>query len=269
MELSYYLKQHNISHSLLTSPHILSITERISYNGENISYDEMEELLQRVLSRFGEQKLSFYELLFLMFIEGHSLHPADVMINEVGLGGRFDAVNAVSPTLTAIVSIGYDHTEILGDNLKGILQEKLGITRPGVPLFTSITQENLRQFCKDYCEREGVVLHDLWDWEKVPRSYTRRNSLLSQALAGRIIEKSLDEVAAISLRGRWESAKTFTFVAAHNGDGLSAMAEDSRIKDFKGIIFSFSEREDRFVSEMFNILTSFGRPLYFFLPASF
>ena len=65
-ELAYYLGRQNISHSLFTSPHVLSLTERFSYNGENISYAQLEQLLQEVLSRFGQQfpqhPVSFYEL---------------------------------------------------------------------------------------------------------------------------------------------------------------------------------------------------------------
>ena len=263
-ELAYYLKAHNISHSLLTSPHVLSLTERLSYNGKNISYDSLEYLFEQVSKRFKQQDLSFYELLLLMFMEGHLQHPVDVMITEVGLGGRFDAVNAIGPTMTAIVSIGYDHTEILGPDLKTILEEKLGITRRGVPLWATITQGDLRHFCKRYCLREGIPFYDLStsNFATGP-SYFQRNSLLAMALAQEITGKKGPKEKALSTPGRWETRGRFTFVGAHNIDGLQAMVEDSRMKDFQGIIFSFSERKAGEIKQMVQVLKNCHLPLYF------
>lgn len=260
-ELAYYLKSKKISHSLFTSPHVLSLTERLSYQGKNISYRHFEYLLQRVIERFKQEDLSFYELLLLAFMEGHLHHPVEVMITEVGLGGRFDAVNAIHPTLTAIVSIGHDHTEILGNDLTSILEEKLGITRPNIPLFTTITQDHLRSFCQHYCQQEDIPLYDLWDKLKGP-SYFQWNSLLALELAQWITKKKLTP-ATIPTAGRWETRDEFTFVNAHNIDGLQALVRDPRIEEFQGIIFSFTERKVEEVKQMIEILASCRRPLYF------
>ena len=269
-QLAAHLHWQGISYSLFTSPHILSVTERLSYDGKNISYHQLGERLDRVLGRLGTAcPLSFYELLFAIFLEGHLYHPhpVEVMISEVGLGGRFDAVNAVEPTLSAIVSIGHDHTEILGEDLEQILGEKLGVARPGVPLLTTITQGPLRHFCADYCRRQEIPHQDLLQGpvgrQLVQASYFQRNSALAAQLAQEIIGGLPPEVNEAVGLGRWQTVGDFTFVSAHNTDGLAALLSDQRMKKFKAVIFSLSEREDKFIQQMLETLAQFELPLYF------
>ena len=207
-----------------------------------------------------------------MFAHRHLHHPVEVMISEVGLGGRFDAVNAVEPTVSAIVSIGYDHTEILGDNLEQILGEKLGITRPGVPLFTTLSQDHLRRQCWKYCQSKAIPLHDLHhdiddiddrgDRHSYIRPYIQRNAHLARKLAQWITGKA-PRPEVVSTRGRWQTQGPFTFVSAHNGDGFQALCQDHRVRDFAGIIFSFSQREQKFIDQMMDVLASCQLPLYF------
>lgn len=274
-ELAHHLHKNNISHSLFLSPHILSLSERLSHNGKNSSYEELEEWLVRVLERFPNCSLSFYELLYLMFLESHRHYLAEVMICEVGLGGRFDAVNAVDPTMSAVVSIGRDHVQVLGEELKQILLEKLGITRPGVPCFITVSQPDLRQFCRDYCRRKGVPLWDLRD-KSLPEGeggdgYWAWNSHLAKHLAEQVMEERGEESKIVSkidrsdlsFRGRWQREGDFVFVGAHNEDGLEAVLKDEPISQFKGIIFSFSQRDDESIHRMLTLLEGTGLPLYF------
>ena len=272
-ELAYHLHENNISHSLFLSPHILSLTERLSYNGKNSSYGELRELLDQVLTRFPEHELSFYELLFLMFLESHRRQIVEVMICEVGLGGRFDAVNAINPTVSAVVSIGRDHVKVLGHELEQILWEKLGITRPGVPCFITIGQRDLRKFCQDYCDGEGIPLWDLRE-HPLPKKggcgYLAWNSHLAERLAQWVIEErgakmvSRDlALSGICSRGRWQVEGDFIFVSAHNEDGIGALLSDGHIDQFRGIIFSFSHRERESIDQMLTLLEASGLPLYF------
>ncbi|MCY4644208.1 MAG: hypothetical protein OXB88_06275 [Bacteriovoracales bacterium] len=263
-EISHHLKARGISHSLFLSPHVLSVTERLSYDGENISYDILEELLEETLRRFGKMGPSFYELLFFAFIQGHARHPVDVMVTEVGLGGRFDAVNAADPTVSAIVSIGRDHTEILGEDLEQILTEKLGVARSGRPLLTALTQKSLRRFCADYCKREGIVLHDLVAKGLIDpkESYMARNARLAREVVLQIVRRDIP-LAPIFSKGRGEVVGDFTFVSAHNTDGLKALVQDRDMGGFSGIVFSFSHRKREDIEEMVRTLSLGPLPLYF------
>ena len=261
-ELAYYLAAGGVSHSLLLSPHVLSLTERLSYGGKNIAYEELAELVQRALKRFKGEDLSFYELLLLAFVEGHCQRSVEVMVMEVGLGGRFDGVNAIDPTLSAVVSIGRDHVEVLGQELPQILWEKLGITRSGVPLFISIAQGALRRLCREYCRQHGIPLKDLWQQGVVGEGqpYGERNSRLAHALAEQVMG-SRPRLSHIATRGRWQRVGRFSFVSAHNGDGLWALRGDPRLANFKGMIFSCSERGEGQLEQMMEALASLGREI--------
>ena len=116
------------------SPHVYSVTERVSVDGAPVSVDEMEAAAGRVAALRDELTFSYFEALtaiaFLIFAD----LGVDYAVLETGLGGRFDATNAVEPVVTVITGISLDHRRILGDSEEEILREKLGITRRGVPL---------------------------------------------------------------------------------------------------------------------------------------
>jgi dihydrofolate synthase/folylpolyglutamate synthase len=126
---------------LYTSPHLLSMCERIRLQGRPVSEDRLVELVRELRPAVegleGREDLnppSFFELYtalaFLAFAEAR----VDIAVVETGLGGRLDATNVVTPLVTAITTIGRDHTEILGDTLALIAGEKAGILKAGVPV---------------------------------------------------------------------------------------------------------------------------------------
>ena len=122
------LKQ-EIKVALWTSPHILSLRERFCFEGEDLSYEELELALG---DEFANQKkegffLGYYETLFSVFLSLALKKNPELLILEVGLGGRFDAVNLMNPDLCLITSIGRDHEEFLGRGHRKILLEKLVI----------------------------------------------------------------------------------------------------------------------------------------------
>ncbi len=115
---------------LYTSPHIWCYRERIQINGQMIS----ETLASKLLGRVFDPNLSFFDCLtaiaFLYFAE----EKVDFAVIETGLGGRFDATNIITPILSIITSIGYDHMAILGRSLEEIAFEKGGIVKPNIPI---------------------------------------------------------------------------------------------------------------------------------------
>ncbi len=123
-----------------TSPHLVSITERFSVDGKNISekifLEVFIELLNRVLEYDKEDYFpTYFEFLFFMAMILYDVYPVDYLVLETGLGGRLDATNSISsPVLSIITEIGFDHMQYLGNTIEAIAGEKAGIIKRGVPV---------------------------------------------------------------------------------------------------------------------------------------
>ena len=119
---------------LYTSPHLKDFRERIKINGIMIPKRKVSSFVGKHQDFFKNNKLSFFEmtvgLAFHYFAQSH----VDIAIIEVGLGGRLDATNIISPVLAVITNIGFDHTQFLGDSFSKIANEKAGIIKKGVPV---------------------------------------------------------------------------------------------------------------------------------------
>jgi dihydrofolate synthase/folylpolyglutamate synthase len=115
-----------------TSPHLIRFTERISLNGRTISEDELTEYLEIIKKVNQDQPLTFFEALTAAAFLAYGDHPADVVLVETGIGGRFDATNVIpNPFLCVLTALSYDHQHYLGDRLEEIVFEKMGIIKPG------------------------------------------------------------------------------------------------------------------------------------------
>lgn len=143
------------------SPHVFHVSERISVDGEFASVEELEAGARRIEPLREEIPYSYFEALtaiaFVIFAE----RGVEVAALEVGLGGRFDATNIVSPVASIITSISLDHRRILGDTEEAILGEKLGVTRPGVPLFVGALKPGLLEIVRERGARDGFSVHEL------------------------------------------------------------------------------------------------------------
>lgn len=123
-----------------TSPHLVSITERFSVDGKNISekifLEVFIELLNRVVEYDKEDYFpTYFEFLFFMAMILYDVYPVDYLVLETGLGGRLDATNSISsPVLCIITEIGFDHMQYLGNTIEAIAGEKAGIIKKGVPV---------------------------------------------------------------------------------------------------------------------------------------
>lgn len=118
---------------LFTSPHLLSINERIRINDQMISDADFARCFQIVKEKF-EQHPSFFEVMFAMAAVYFKEQEVDYAVYETGMGGRLDATNVVNPILTIITSVGLDHMQYLGNTLEEIASEKAGIIKPEVPV---------------------------------------------------------------------------------------------------------------------------------------
>ena len=126
---------------LYTSPHLKDFRERIRIDGDCISEDKVIRFVESHRSFIEEFKPSFFELTVAMAFEYFASQAVDIAVIEVGMGGRLDSTNVITPLLSVITNISYDHKEFLGDTLPKIALEKAGIIKPGIPVVIGEYQE--------------------------------------------------------------------------------------------------------------------------------
>jgi dihydrofolate synthase/folylpolyglutamate synthase len=141
--LASVLQQKGIRTGLYTSPHLKDFRERIRVNGKKISKAYVPAFISKYMEEFEKIKPSFFELAVAMAFRYFKEQGVDVAIIEVGMGGRLDSTNIITPILSAITNISFDHTQFLGDTLTKIAQEKAGIIKKSVPVVIGERQDKI------------------------------------------------------------------------------------------------------------------------------
>ncbi len=119
---------------LYTSPHLRDFRERIRINGEMIGEADVVEFVEAYREDFERIQPSFFEMTVAMAFKHFARNKVDIAVIEVGLGGRLDSTNVITPLLSVITNIGWDHMNLLGNTLQLIAGEKAGIIKPNVPV---------------------------------------------------------------------------------------------------------------------------------------
>lgn len=228
-----------------TSPHRVSITERFIDECDKISPQELESFIIKSFQIIKSQKIkcSYYEFLFYCFLSWAQQKACEVLIFEVGLGGRLDAVNAFDADCAVITSISRDHVELLGHRYDLILKEKLGITRSGAPLFCAFELKYLEQWVGRYCQKTGVIHHRPF----LSGPYDQRNDQLAVVVDEYLAKKWQWRDKDLSYKAREYvideltiGRNRFIFKGSHNVDGLRALvAAFDRPVDFALCAFSY------------------------------
>jgi dihydrofolate synthase/folylpolyglutamate synthase len=122
---------------LYTSPHLHRFIERIRIDGEPIAEAEVVRRASALRQQSGLPQLTFFEYATIMAFEAFRDAAVDVVVLEVGLGGRLDATNVVDPAVVAITNVRLEHQQYLGDRLEDIAREKAGVIKPGIPALTT------------------------------------------------------------------------------------------------------------------------------------
>jgi dihydrofolate synthase/folylpolyglutamate synthase len=138
--LAAVLQQAGYKTGLYTSPHLIDFRERIRINGKMISKTDVVKFVEDYKSIFEKIEPSFFEWTVGLALHYFSQQHIDVVIMEVGLGGRLDSTNVITPVCSLITNIGMDHVNLLGDTLPKIASEKAGIIKTKVPTVISQTQ---------------------------------------------------------------------------------------------------------------------------------
>lgn len=154
---------------LYTSPHLKSFTERIRINGIEIPEQDVVQFVDENKPFLEELKPSFFEMTVSMAFWFFAKQEVDIAIIEVGMGGNFDSTNIITPEVSVITNIGFDHVQFLGDTLPLIAGEKAGIIKEGVPVVISQTQEETKPVFLQKAEKTSSLIAFADDRWKVQR----------------------------------------------------------------------------------------------------
>ena len=132
--LSSVLQQSGYKVGLFTSPHLVCFRERIKINGKKISKKFIVKFFNKYSKEFQNAQMSFFEMNVIMAFRYFLINKVDFAIVEVGLGGRLDSTNIITPILSIITNISLDHTNLLGNSIKSIAIEKAGIIKEKKPV---------------------------------------------------------------------------------------------------------------------------------------
>lgn len=157
---------------LHTKPHLRSMTERARIDGVNVTEERFAELLTEMMPAIESvtqehSRPSYYEtLLALAFL--HFAHErVDAAVIEVGVGGKLDGTNVLRPRVCVITNVGLDHTDILGETVEEIAQDKAGIAKPGIPLVSAVDHPGARAVIEAQCKAAGAPFIPVLDTARI------------------------------------------------------------------------------------------------------
>jgi dihydrofolate synthase/folylpolyglutamate synthase len=212
---------------LYTSPHLKDFRERIKLNGEMVQEDFVIEFVQKMKSVADEINPSFFELTFVMAMEYFVQQNVDVAIIETGLGGRLDSTNVISPEVSVITNIGFDHMDILGDTIEKIALEKAGIIKPGIPVVIGETTTITKIIFQDKAkEIHASIFFAEEKYETVsvrPVDETLEIEVLNK-------EKKFNKKYSLDLTGLYQAKNLLTVLTAINTLKNNFNLEEENIK---------------------------------------
>jgi len=167
--LASILRQAGYRTGLFTSPHLVSVEERIQIDDVPISAQQLAELTAEIALMVRDMdaqaaesaRVTFFEVATALGFLHFARAGVDAAVIEVGLGGRFDSTNVCRPLLSIITSISYDHTQQLGNTLASIAMEKAGIVKPGRPTLSGARDPQARQVIEAICRERGAPLQQM------------------------------------------------------------------------------------------------------------
>lgn len=278
---------------LYTSPHLKEFTERIRINGEEVSRAFVVDFVNRIKPHIEIIQPSFFEITVAMCFDYFRAQQADVAVIEVGLGGRLDSTNVITPVLSVITNIGSDHKDLLGDTLPKIASEKAGIIKDHIPVVISERQPLVENVFIEIAEAHHapvVFASDEYTASQTINSFevTKNDSLfisnLSLPLKGHYQAKNLagvckaiavlqdqgftithdnlihgleNVVAQTGLKGRWQQLGTDPLVicdTGHNVDGMRELVAQIRQQPYENLFMVIGMVKDKEPDDVLKLL---------------
>ncbi len=175
--LAAILQSEGYKVGLYTSPHLIDFRERIRVNGECIGKQRVVDFVEKERQFFEPLSPSFFELTTALAFKHFADEGVDIAVVEVGLGGRLDCTNIITPILSVITNISFDHTQFLGNTLAKIAGEKAGIIKTGVPVVIGEATNETRPVFEETANRLSAPLHFAEDKPEVTAVRASDNGL--------------------------------------------------------------------------------------------
>lgn len=249
--LASILQEAGYKVGLYTSPHLKNFTERIRINGKEIHKRTVTSFVKKHKTFFEKQQLSFFEMTVGMAFWYFAREKVDIAIIEVGLGGRLDSTNIITPEVSVITNIGLDHTQFLGETLPEIASEKAGIIKQNIPVVIGERQKEVENvFLKKIKELNATISfasdEDYNHKTDLLGDYQKNNSktvvtAIKKLNGFKISEENiknglLNVVKNTNLKGRWqilqEENPKIICDTAHNKEGLSYVLKQLKNEDY-------------------------------------
>ncbi|MBK9068941.1 MAG: bifunctional folylpolyglutamate synthase/dihydrofolate synthase [Gemmatimonadetes bacterium] len=229
---------------LYTSPHLVSFRERIQVDGVPISEAAVAAWTERLMPEMLARQGTFFEATTAIALADFAARGVDLAVVEVGLGGRLDSTNVVTPLVSAVTKIELDHQKYLGDTLEEISREKAGIAKPGVPFVIGETRPALVEVLRGEARATARRLRGTADVRVLPAGYAwpgplalagayqRRNAGVAHGILMALPPDYRPDRQAIEagfraaqIPGRFDRRGKWLFDVAHNPDGMRALVE--------------------------------------------
>jgi dihydrofolate synthase/folylpolyglutamate synthase len=219
-----------------TSPHLSSLRERITIDGQLASEDAIVDAAERVYACDGE--LTFFEIITAIALQLIAEAHVDVTVLEVGLGGRLDATNAVAADVAVVTGVARDHEAILGDTLDAIAREKAGIFKPGQRAVIGVSGEpEAVAVLIEAAPHARVVDHAANVPLALAGEHQRRNAAAALATIEALgVPHDPAALARVTVPGRFERARDLILDGAHNPHGARALAATLREQGIRPVL---------------------------------
>lgn len=271
---------------LFTSPHLVDFRERIKVNGDCISQEYVIDFVENERSFFEPLHPSFFELTTAMAFKYFADSHVDIAVIEVGLGGRLDCTNIITPILSVITNISFDHTQFLGDTLEKIAMEKAGIIKRNIPIVIGETTPETRNVFIQKAKEMNAPIYFAEDYNnpianelnfELKGSYQLKNKQtilcavnhLPLSISPSSIKEGLSHVVELTgLMGRWQTIRerpTVICDTGHNVGGWQYLSQQIKSQPCKNLHIVFGMVDDKDIDTVMNMLPT--NATYYFTQA--
>lgn len=242
----------NVLH--FTSPHLFSINERFNLNGENVSFDKLQEIHSKLYQKEYMHQASYFE--YLTFLCLLLARDCEYLVLEAGLGGEFDSTNVLKDKISVFTQIGLDHCEILGESIEQIATTKLNsmgeVAFLGIQKYQEV-QSIATKIAKNKNTQLTILTEPITPPFVMPQFLLENLTLASNVLNFLNIPYDLAHIASIDLQGRAQKySPLITLDVGHNPDGAKAILEEFRGKKITLIYNAYKQKD---VAQVLSILS--------------
>ncbi|UZP69102.1 bifunctional folylpolyglutamate synthase/dihydrofolate synthase [Desulfovibrio mangrovi] len=261
-----------LNSGLYTSPHFTTPRERVRINGHMLDEEEWCDLANDIMDAGGDT-LTYFEFLTVLAVLAFYDYEVDIAVMEAGLGGLYDATNALETDITVYAPIAYDHQHVLGNRLEDIARDKAGAIRKGVPVVTNVQEDAALAVLSDVAAQQGTTLHMAAELITMPENpriglmgpHQKDNACLALGAFKLLVDKygwapppimDWDDVKELGFADAWIAGRMQEVEAqadhpalildgAHNGHAFAALKESLKVLDIHPAAVIFGCMKDK------------------------